>query len=160
VAEVQIVDGGIAYDDRGSVSFANDFDFSDVKRFYAISNIRRNYIRAWHGHMNEGKYLLATAGQFRIGVVDITDPEEDEELGGSMGFHHLNKPNVNPMVFYLNANKPQVLYIPPGHANGIQNLTENNHLIVFSTSDIEDSLKDDIRYDWDKWNIWKDKDYR
>ena len=30
---------------------------------------------------------------------------------------------------------------------------------IFSTSDLKDSLNDDIRFPYDKWNIWEE-DYR
>ena len=138
--EPTTINGGISFDDRGSVSFVNDFDFSDVKRFYYISNIRKNYIRAWHGHEKEGKFFLATLGQFRVGAVNL----ETDEL----------------QVRYLNGAKPQILYIPPGYANGLQNLTEDNNLMVFSTSTLKESLGDDIRFPWDKWDIWGMEDYR
>ena len=70
-----IINGGISFDDRGSVSFVNEFDFLNVKRFYCISNIRKNYIRAWHGHKKEAKYLYATNGTFRVGAVDMETEE-------------------------------------------------------------------------------------
>ena len=38
--------GGQAVDDRGTVSFVNDFDFNNVKRFYQVENHRRGFIRA------------------------------------------------------------------------------------------------------------------
>lgn len=135
-----IISGGIAFDDRGSVSFINDFTFDEVKRFYSVSNIRKNYIRAWHGHQKEAKFFLATLGQFRVGTVNL----KTDEL----------------QVLHLHASKPQVLYIPPGYANGLQNLTEENNLMVFSTSTLEESLGDDTRFPWDKWDIWDMEDYR
>lgn len=137
-----IINGGISFDDRGSVSFCNDFLFKEfgIKRFYHISNIRKNYIRAWHGHEKEGKYMYAADGTFRVGAVNM----ETEEVS----------------KFYLDSRKPQLLYIPEGYANGFQNLTENNQLIIFSTSSLEESLGDDIRFDWAKWDIWNNEDYR
>ena len=135
-----MIDGGIAHDDRGHVAFCNDFSFSGVKRFYMISNREKNFIRAWHGHKREAKYLLATQGVFRIGAVHL----ETEET----------------VVKYLNGDSPSVLYIPAGWANGIQNLTEENNLMIFSTSTIEESLGDDTRFPWDKWDIWNTEDYR
>ena len=49
----KIINGGIAVDDRGSVRFVNEFDFKNVKEFYHVSNHRRGFIRAWHGHKKE-----------------------------------------------------------------------------------------------------------
>jgi hypothetical protein len=34
----ELIKGGIAFDDRGYVSFANDFSFDSVKRFYLVDN--------------------------------------------------------------------------------------------------------------------------
>lgn len=138
--ETKIINGGISFDDRGSVSFVNEFDFSQVNRFYCISNIRKNYIRAWHGHEKEGKFFFVTSGHFRIGAVNL----ETKEIH----------------VKYLNGLKPQVLFIPPGYANGLQNLTEDNNLMVFSTATLEESVGDDIRFPWDEWDIWELENYR
>ena len=142
MTEPKIINGGIGIDDRGAVGFCNDFLFreTDVKRFYHITNIRKNFIRAWHGHKKESKYLYATSGRFRVGAVNMETKEYK--------------------VFYLDSNKPQLLYIPAGYANGFQNLTEENGLMIFSTSTLEESLGDDIRFKWNKWNIWNNEDYR
>ena len=37
---------------------------------------------------------------------------------------------------------------------------EENSITVFSTSSLEDSLGDDIRLPWDKWDIWDLNNYR
>ena len=42
-----------------------------------------------------------------------------------------------------------------GHANGFMSLTGDCKIIVFSTSTIEESLKDDYRFDARYWNPWK-----
>lgn len=136
----KIINGDKSVDDRGIVSYINKFKLNDVKRFYQITNHKIGFVRAWHGHRNESKFLLCNSGSFRIGAVDL----ETEEI----------------YQFYLTCTKPQVLFIPSGYANGIQNLTDENLITVFSTSSIEESLDDDIRFDWDKWNIWQMEDYR
>jgi dTDP-4-dehydrorhamnose 3,5-epimerase len=58
IEDIQIIEGGLAVDDRGSIVFVNDFSFKDVKRFYQLENFSTNTIRAWHGHQKEGKYIL------------------------------------------------------------------------------------------------------
>ena len=131
---VELINGGVAVDDRGQLSFVNDFDFTDVKRFYMVENHEQGFIRAWHGHKKEGKYVFVTNGAVLIGAVNM----ETEDINR----------------FILSSNKPQVLYIPPGYANGFMNLKNNTKVIFFSTSTLEDSMNDDIRFEWDKWNIW------
>ena len=131
---VKLINGGVAVDDRGQLSFVNDFDFKDVKRFYMVENHEQGFIRAWHGHKKEGKYVYVPSGAILIGAVNL-ETEEVER-------------------FVLSSSKPQILYIPPGYANGFMNLQNNTKVIFFSTSTLEDSIGDDIRFEWDKWNIW------
>ena len=131
---VKVMNGGVAVDDRGQLSFVNDFDFTDVKRFYMVENHEQGFIRAWHGHKKEGKYVFVPNGAILIGCVNLETEEIDR--------------------FVLSSSKPQVLYIPPGYANGFMNLQNNTKVMFFSTSTLEDSLGDDIRFEWDKWNIW------
>ena len=63
--------GDISVDDRGRVSYINDFDFKDVKRFYMVENHEKGFIRAWHGHKNEGKYVYVVSGTALVGVVNL-----------------------------------------------------------------------------------------
>lgn len=137
--EVKLLNGGIAVDDRGSVRFVNDFNFSDVKRFYHVENHRQGYTRAWHGHKVEGKYIYVSSGTALIGVVNM----ETEQV----------------TKYILSAKQPRILFIPPGNYNGFKNLEENTSIIFFSTSTIEESLGDDIRKPYDEWNIWEE-DFR
>ena len=129
--------GGKATDDRGSVSFVNDFNFANVKRFYQVENHRNNFIRAWHGHKKEGKYIYVAKGVALVGAVSM----EDE----------------NVKKFILSENSPQILWVPPGYYNGFMNLKTDTVVQFFSTSTIEESLEDDIRMEYDKWDIWNIK---
>ena len=134
-----IISGGIAVDDRGSVRFINDFNFKNVKRFYHVTNHRRGFIRAWHGHKKEGKYVYVSSGTALIGVVDMKTDEISK--------------------FIVSSKSPKILWIPPGNYNGFKSLEENTSILFFSTTTLEESLGDDIRKDYDEWNIW-DEDYR
>jgi dTDP-4-dehydrorhamnose 3,5-epimerase len=134
MSELKILNGGIAVDDRGSVRFVNDFNFTDVKRFYHVENHRRGFIRAWHGHKKEGKYVYVCSGSALVGVVDM-ETEKIEK-------------------FILSDKSPKILWIPPGKFNGFKSLEENTKIIFFSTSTIEESMGDDIRESHDRWDIW------
>ena len=57
-----VINGGIAVDDRGEITFVNEFNFESVKRFYMVSNHKAGFVRAWHAHKREGKYVTAVAG--------------------------------------------------------------------------------------------------
>jgi dTDP-4-dehydrorhamnose 3,5-epimerase len=133
----KVLNGGIAVDDRGSVRFVNDFNFDGVKRFYQVENHRRGFIRAWHGHKKEGKYVYVTSGSVLLGVVNM----ETEEVS----------------KFVLTDKSPKILWIPPGYYNGFKSLEENTKIIFFSTSTLEESLGDDIREEHNKWDIWEEE---
>ena len=138
----QLLKGGLAVDDRGAVSFVNDFNFSDVKRFYIVENHKQGFVRAWHAHKNEAKYVMVVKGSAVIGAVQIDDwdnPSKDLK--------------VNRYV--LSEKNPSVLYIPAGFANGFMSLSNDTKIIFFSTSELKDSLNDDIRYDAHYWEAWE-----
>ena len=136
-----MMSGGLSVDDRGEVSFVNDFCFQDVKRFYIVSNHRAGFVRAWHAHRKEAKYVTAVAGSAVVGAVRIDDWEKPS--------HELPVER-----FVLSAKKPSVLYIPPGYANGFMSLTDDLKLMFFSTANLEASTGDDVRYDSRLWDIW------
>jgi len=137
----KLLQGGLSVDDRGEVVFVNDFDFKGVKRFYCVSNHRQGFVRAWHAHKNEAKYVAAINGAALVGAVAIDD---------------WAKPNPKAEVskFVLSANKPAVLYIPAGYANGFMSLTDGLRLMFFSTSSLAESQGDDYRFDSRLWDIW------
>ena len=134
-----IFEGNNFVDDRGILSFVNSFDFNGIKRFYQIKNHKIIYIRAWHAHKNETKYFYVTEGSILLGQVNL----ETNEI----------KKNV------ISNLKPSIIKIPANHANGFMNLTKDTSIIVFSNRTLEESKNDDIRYPYDKWNIWDTKFY-
>lgn len=141
--EMRLIRGGLATDDRGEVGFVNEFDFAGVKRFYMVSNHRQGFIRAWHAHRKEGKYVLVVKGAALVCGVKIDNwdqPSKDLQV-----HRHV-----------LSERSPSALYLPPGYANGFMSLTDDAKLLFFSTTTLEDSLGDDIRYDaryWDPWTV-------
>ena len=139
--EVRLIEGGLGVDDRGTVSFVNDFNFSGVKRFYTVTNHRSGFVRAWHAHHREAKYVTVLQGAAIIGTVKIDNWE---------------KPSRDSQVsrYVLSTHKPSVVYIPAGYANGFMSLTEDTILAFFSTATVEESRADDIRYDARYWDIW------
>jgi len=138
----RLVQGGLAVDDRGEVGFVNDFDFAGVKRFYIVSNHRAGFVRAWHAHRREAKYVLVVQGAAVVGAVPIDNwetPSKDTKVSR----------------FVLSAKKPAVLYIPAGYANGFMSLTKDAKLLFLSTSSLDESRDDDVRYDARYWDIWR-----
>jgi dTDP-4-dehydrorhamnose 3,5-epimerase len=141
--EPYIMEGGLGIDDRGVISFVNDFNFEGVKRFYSVVNHRSGFIRAWHAHRRESKYVTVIQGAAIVAAVRIDNWEAPSK-------------ESNVQRYILSSDKPTIVFIPAGHANGFMSLTIDTKLIYFSTSTLEDSKNDDIRYDahyWDPWEI-------
>ncbi len=140
--EPKLITGNRIFDNRGSVRFNNNLIFKDVKRFYTVHNYQKNFIRAWHGHFKEEKFIGCIKGTFQISAVKIENKK---------------KPNKKNKIFtyYLNESNNDFVYIPKGFANGSMSLEDNSELLIFSTSTIQDSLKDDYRFSPKYWNPWR-----
>jgi len=140
--KVTLLLGGKAIDDRGELTFANDFDLSTYRRFYNLKNHSLHFVRAWHGHKKEGKAFFVQKGSFIVSTVLIDDWD--------------NPSDKLPIErFVLSDQKPSILIVPPGYANGSMNLTPDAILTVFSTSSLNESLEDDFRFHSYFWNPWK-----
>lgn len=138
-----VIEGGLGVDDRGEVGFVNDFHFDGVKRFYMVSNHRAGFVRAWHAHRKEAKYVTAVQGAAIVGAVAIDNwqaPSKEAQV------HR----------YVISADKPSVVFIPSGYANGFMSLTADTKLVFFSTATVEESRGDDVRFDaryWDPWQV-------
>ena len=108
---------------------------------YLIKNHKINYIRAWHAHKYESKYVFIVNGAALIATVQIDD---------------WDNPSSDLIVekFVLTQKKPSILYIPSGYANGFKTLTGDTKIMFFSTSTLKDSVNDDFRFGAYKWNPW------
>ena len=137
-----LIEGGLNVDDRGEVGFVNEFDMNSVRRFYSVCNHRAGFVRAWHAHKKEKKFVTVVNGVAIVAAVCIDNWE---------------KPSKDLQVhrYVLSAKKPAVLFIPNGYANGFLTLTEDAKLIFFSSVTLEESIGDDFRYKADYWNPWE-----
>jgi len=141
--EPVVISGDLFVDDRGELGFVNEFDMKDVKRFYTVTNHKRGFIRAWHAHKKEAKYVTVVSGAALVATVQIDNWRNPSR-------------ELNVHQYVLSAVKPSVLYIPQGYANGFMTLQEGAKLVFFSTSTLEQSHGDDYRYDahyWDPWTV-------
>lgn len=139
----ELLRGALAVDDRGEVGFVNEFGFGDVKRFYTVSNHAAGFVRAWHGHRREAKYVLAVSGAALVCCVEIDDWESPSR-------------ELVVQRFVLSERSPAVLHVPAGFVNGFMTLTPDAKLMFFSTSTLDESLGDDIRFParyWDPWQV-------
>jgi dTDP-4-dehydrorhamnose 3,5-epimerase-like enzyme len=139
----ELIRGGLAVDDRGEVGFVNDFTFDGVKRFYTVSNHEHGFVRAWHGHRNEAKYVMALTGAALVCCLEVDDWEAPS-------------PDLEVQRFVISEQSPSVVHVPAGFVNGFMTLTGDAKLIFFSTSTLEESLGDDVRFParyWDPWHV-------
>jgi dTDP-4-dehydrorhamnose 3,5-epimerase len=139
--EIKIYDGGAHTDDRGRISFVNDFKFEGVKRFYHIMQPDIKIVRAWQGHRIEHKYFFVPHGKFLLSWVFIDD---------------WHKPSADLKASYtvLSEEEPRVLCIPPGYANGIKALIPGSVLSVYSDLDLATSENDRWSFDQSLWLNW------
>lgn len=156
VPEVQVPtvwEGKQFVDDRGFVSFVNDFNPAKygIQRIYTVRNICSEYVRAWHGHKFESKFVMVVSGVALINVVSIDAAEHSIENDVPCAYQS----------FILCGWQPKVLWIPPGYYNGFKNLKEDTDIMFFSTVPLGSSIKDDFRLNWDIFGteMWN-KHYR
>ena len=139
----ELIRGALAVDDRGEVGFVNDFDFAGVKRFYTVSNHAAGFVRAWHGHRHEEKYVTVVSGAALVCCVEVDDWDSPS-------------PELPVERFVLSDRAPGVVHVPAGYVNGFMTLTEGAKLMFFSTQTLADSLGDDVRFParyWDPWQV-------
>lgn len=140
--EPTIIEGGLAVDDRGQLSFANNLAGFEIKRFYQVHNHQQGFVRAWHGHTTESKLVWVIQGAIILRTISIQD----------------TIPPVHSPKFVLSFSKPQLLFIPKGYYNGFKTLTQDTSVMFFSNKTLAESKNDDIRLPWnhagsDTWDI-------
>ena len=133
-----IILGGNFADNRGEVAFVNDFSFSDIKRFYTITNAAEKPLRAWQGHKLDQKNFFCVTGSFQIFYVKVDNWENPSK-------------NLEVKSEILKASESKILVIPPGYANAILSLESNSKLISFCTLSLNDISHDDVRFDAKTW---------
>jgi dTDP-4-dehydrorhamnose 3,5-epimerase len=143
MGKTELIRGGTATDDRGTLLFINDFDTQKTRRFYIVTNHAQGFVRAWHAHRSEGIYVTVLRGAAIVAAVRVEDMDNPD-------------PKAPVERYVLSERSPSVLYIPQGYANGAMTLTSDTMIQYFSTSTLEQSKHDDIRFDarlWDPWHV-------
>lgn len=141
--EPRLIKGGASSDDRGRVSFVNEFDPGSSKRLYIVENFSVGTVRAWHAHKHERKWIMALSGAALAACVKVDDWDAPS-------------PDAEVQRFVLDASQPAVLEVPAGYANGAMSLLPETKVAYFSDAGLEASLKDDYRFParhWDPWHI-------
>jgi dTDP-4-dehydrorhamnose 3,5-epimerase-like enzyme len=137
---VQITKGGFHEDQRGRVSFVNDFDMTLIKRFYQINHPNTDIIRAWQGHQKESKWFYCVDGSFTINYVQ---PNNWLIANGDENAECVELSSMNPII----------LHIPSGFVTGIKAGVPNSILLIYSDFSVSESKDDDFRFDINTWKF-------
>src|ERR1019366_5348389 len=68
--KIYVTPGGLHIDDRGQLSVVH-LPFADIKRCYVVSNHKTRFVRAWHYHKNESKWITVLHGAALVAAVKI-----------------------------------------------------------------------------------------
>jgi len=133
----------VSSDDRGLfVSFILDTQLKDgvvIKRVYYVFNPVKNIVRGFHFHKYEWKFFTILQGSAKFIAIDPKKPREKLE-------------------FVTSERSQKLITIPPGYANGWVSLEDNTLLLAASSSSLDQSIKDDRRFNTYKWgDIWSVK---
>ncbi len=136
VPSPQYLEGKKHQDERGIVTFNNEFDASQIKRIYTIENHSSEFIRGWQGHKVEQRWFACIKGSFEISVIPIDD------------FEKLSKDGIITK-YLLTEEVLTYLHVPSGCITAIQAKENNSKLLVlsdYSLGEIVDEYRFPIDY--------------
>lgn len=133
---INFINGGNASDHRGSIRFVNDFDMTQVKRFYIIKNADTELIRGWRAHKLEQRWFYVLSGAFSVDLVKIDNWDAPSK----------NLPITKEI---LKASEGKVMHVPVGYGTAFKALEPNSELMVFADFGIEHAKEDDHTYTLD-----------
>lgn len=134
----QIIKGNRHSDNRGNLTFNNDFSILHIKRVYTIENNRLDFVRAWQGHQVEQRWFSAAIGSFIISLIEIDDWEQPSK-------------DLPKVQFILNAENLDILHVPSGFVSAIQALEDHSKLLLFADYDLNE-IQDEFRFPSDYFN--------
>ncbi|MHA7608230.1 WxcM-like domain-containing protein [Elizabethkingia meningoseptica] len=126
-------------DDRGIITYNNEFDASQIKRIYTIENNSIDFIRGWQGHAIEQRWFACMNGRFSIAVIKVDD------------FDNPSK-ELEPTFFELNAESLDYLHIERGCITAIKALEPRSKLLVMADYALGE-IKDEYRFPLEYFRI-------
>lgn len=129
---MHILEGNKHQDDRGIITYNNEFDVSKSKRIYTIENHSTDFVRGWQGHKIEQRWFASMKGKFAISVIEIDDFENPSK-------------DLTIQKYELNDETLTYLHIPSGCITAIQALEENSKLLVLADYNLGE-VKDEYRF--------------
>ena len=131
-----LLEGKKHQDERGIITFNNDFDASQIKRIYTIENTFLDFIRGWQGHKIEQRWFASMQGSFEIAVITIDNFENPSK-------------DLIPEYFILKTNNLDFLHIKSGCITAIKAKEKNSKLLVladYSMNEIQDEYRFPLDY--------------
>ncbi|WP_282629968.1 WxcM-like domain-containing protein [Empedobacter sedimenti] len=131
-----IFEGKKHEDERGIITFNNEFDASEIKRIYTIENHSLDFIRGWQGHKVEQRWFAAMKGRFEISVIKVDDFENPSK-------------NLTVNTYELSDEALTYLHVPAGCITAIQAKDSNNKLLVladFAIGEVQDEYRFPLDY--------------
>ena len=131
-----LLQGKAHQDDRGTITFNNKFDASEIKRIYTIENHSSDFIRGWQGHKIEQRWFACMKGSFEISVIEVdnfTKPSKDLTI----------------QKYLLTDEVLTYLHIPAGCITAIQSKSLDSKLLVladYGLGEIADEYRFDLNY--------------
>lgn len=119
-------------DERGIITYNNEFDASQIKRIYTIENHSTEFIRGWQGHKIEQRWFAAMRGSFEISVIRVDNFDSPSK-------------NLTIEKFTLNDNELTYLHIPAGCITAIKSLETKSKLLVLADYGVGE-VKDEYRF--------------
>ncbi|CAM3324140.1 WxcM-like domain-containing protein [Empedobacter stercoris] len=132
----QSLKGNRHEDERGIITYNNDFDATQIKRIYTIENHSVDFIRGWQGHKIEQRWFAAMKGSFEIAVIKVDD------------FNNPS-PHLPVQTFSLADEALTYLHIPAGCITAIQAKEENSKLLVladYALGEVQDEFRFELNY--------------
>lgn len=130
----QLLEGKKHQDERGIITYNNDFDATSIKRMYTIENADVHLIRGWQGHKMEQRWFSAINGAFKIQLLSIAYFEKGLK-------------DLQPYCFVLKADQMDILHVPAGFVSSIQALEVGAKLLVLADYKMGE-VDDEFRFEY------------
>lgn len=134
--QLQITVGNRHNDERGIITYNNEFDASEIKRIYTIENHSVDFIRGWQGHQIEQRWFACMKGKFEISVIEVDN------------FEQPNK-NLNIKKYQMDDHSLTYLHIPAGYITAIKALESASKLLVladYALGEVQDEYRFPLDY--------------
>ncbi|MFL9835651.1 WxcM-like domain-containing protein [Chryseobacterium terrae] len=129
------ITGSRHQDERGIITYNNDFDASQIKRIYTIENHSIEFVRGWQGHKIEQRWFAAMKGSFDISVIKIDDFEQPSK-------------DLTIQKYLLTDDVLTYLHVPSGCITAIQAKEDGSKLLVLADYGLGE-INDEYRFDLD-----------